>query len=60
MTEKRDRDFARGLAQFERLWARVSAAKEPRTAAADCGVKLMPRRDCRRRRGGKRTVNREQ
>ena len=53
MTEKRDRDFVRGLAQFERLWARVSAAKEPRSAAADCGVKLMPRRDCRRRCGGK-------
>ena len=53
MTEKRDRDFARGLARFEAVWKRVSAAKDPRETAADCGVKLMPRRDCRRRSGGK-------
>ena len=52
MAEKRDRDFARGLARFEELWRRVDAARAPRETAEKLGVKLMPRKGCARRCAG--------
>ena len=45
----RDRELQRQLRQFDRVWQRVGAARSPKEAAEAKGVKLMPRRCCRKR-----------
>ena len=45
-----DRELQRRLRNFEAVWRRVSAAKSPRETAEKHGVKLMPRKNCCRRR----------
>ena len=42
-----DREWSRRLRGFETVWKRVGAAKAPEVTAEQCGVKLMPRRNCR-------------
>ncbi len=48
-----ERELRRRLQGFARIWQRVRAASAPRETARRCGVKLMPRQDCRRGRGGR-------
>lgn len=45
-----DRELSRRLRGFMAVWRRVGAARSPEAAAAHCGVRLMPRKNCRRRR----------
>ena len=47
------REAERRLRDFERVWSRVQGREAPpetapRETAERCGVKLMPRQDCRR------------
>ena len=45
----RDRELRQKLRQFEAVWQRVDAARDPKAAAEAKGVRLMPRRCCRKR-----------
>lgn len=43
MEKLTDRELARRLRNFEAVWRRVGATKEPKETAERCGVQLMPR-----------------
>ena len=49
-----DAQLRQRLRGFEPVWQRSCAAKDPRTEAELCGVKLMPRRKAPPRGGGAR------
>ena len=45
----RDRELREKLRQFETVWQRVGDARDPKETAEARGVRLMPRRCCRKR-----------
>lgn len=46
-----NRKINQQLKGFEAVWRRVSGSKNARHTAEDCGVKLMPKKNCNKRRG---------
>ena len=45
----RDLELRQKLRQFESVWQHVDAARDPKAAVEAKGVRLMPRRCCRKR-----------
>lgn len=46
-----NRKINQQLKGFESVWRRVSSSKNTKQAAQESGVKLMPKKNCNKRRG---------
>ena len=46
-----DMKLQQQLKGFESVWRRVSSSKNAKRTAEETGVKLMPKKDCRKGRG---------
>lgn len=46
-----NRKINQQLKGFEAVWRRVSSSKNAKQAAEEAGVKLMPKKNCNKRRG---------